>query len=59
MAVVAVVATLDMIRRLAASDDTIVAGAALPDDLRMVDGVHRCENVCRMAVLANVRRLDV
>ena len=59
VAVITVVATLDVILRLAGGDNAIVTGAALTDDLGMVNRIYRCENVRRVAVLANVRRLDV
>jgi len=38
---------------------TVVAGRTGPQNLSMVDGQNRCPHRCRVAVLANIRRLYV
>lgn len=55
MAIVAAVAALYMVLVLAGRDNTIVAGAAGPYDLRVIHGKHRREYIGRMAILADIR----
>ena len=59
VAVVAAIATLNVLRMLAGRDRAVVAGEADTDDLRMVDGHHRGPCGDGVAVLADVRRLDM
>jgi len=57
--VIAGIAAGDMRRMLAGRRKAVMAGIAGSDDLVMVDRHHRCKHVCRVAVLADVRRLHM
>ena len=59
MAVVTVVTARNVRRRLAGRRYAVVAGAARPQDLRVIDREYRCPDVGRMAILADVRRLNM
>jgi len=59
MAVVAGVAALDMGRMLPGSHGAVVARAASPDNLCVVDGVRRRPDHVVVAILAEVARVDV
>lgn len=59
MAIVAVIAAVNMVRRFADGDDAVVAGSAGTEDLRMIDGNCGNENVRVVAVFANVCRLNM
>ena len=56
MAVVAIVAALDMVGILAGGRNSIVAGTTCSSDLQMVDGDGRGPLCAVVAVLANVSR---
>ena len=57
--IVAGVATGNVRQVFANGDDAIMAGAASPNDLRVINGHYRREYVGRMAVLTNIRGLNV
>ena len=57
--IVAGVATGNMRQVFANSDDAIMARAASPDHLCVIDDHYRRENIRRVAVLTNIRRLNV
>lgn len=59
VAVIAVIAAGYMRRVFAGRNYAVVTGAAGANDLGMVDGVNRYPDVRRMAVLANIGRLDM
>ena len=59
MAVIAVIAAGDMRRVFAGHYCTVMAGAAGANDLSVVDRVNRYPGVRRMAVLANIGRLNM
>ena len=53
------VTTGNMRQVFAYRDDAIMAGAASPDNLRVVNRHYGCENIGRVAVLAHIGRLNV
>ena len=59
MAVVTGVAALEMRRVLPGGDGPVVTGAADADDLRVVDRIRRRPGDVVVAVLADVRRVQV
>lgn len=59
VAVVTVVAALDVRRRLAACRHAVVTGAAGADDLGVIDGENGREYVGRVAVFADIAGLNV
>ncbi len=59
VAVVAGVTAWNVCRLLADGSDAIMARAASPDDLCVIHRHHGCEHIRRMAVLADIRGLDV
>jgi len=59
MTIIAVVTAADVIQVFAGCGLPIMAGHARAQDLRMVDEVGRCENNVVMAVLADIRCLDM
>ncbi len=59
MTVVAGVATRNVRRVLAGGNDAVMAGAAIADYLGVIDGKHRGENSCVVAVLTDIRCLNV
>jgi hypothetical protein len=59
VAVVAVVAGRNVRWMFASRCRAVVARTASPNDLGVIDGVGRCKDVRVMAILANVRRLDM
>ena len=59
MAVVAGIGAGNMGRVLANSDSAVMAGATCSNDLGVIDGHHRRENIGGVAVFTDVSRLDV
>ena len=59
MTVIAGVATGDMCRGLADGSDTVMAGDTGSNYLRVIDGQRRCKHIGRVAVLADIRCLNV
>ena len=59
VAVVAIVAALDVRGMLANRGDAVMAGATEADDLQVIDGKCRQPGIRRVAVLADVARVDV
>ena len=59
MTVITVVAAGYMRRVLPGGRETVVAGAAGADDLRVVDGKYGCPDIGRVAVLTDICRLNV
>ena len=59
MTVIAGDAACDMRRVLAGSDDTVMAGAAGPDHLAVIDSHHGHENVGAVAIFTDIGRLNV
>ena len=59
MTVIAVIAARDMRRVLAAGSDAVVAGAAGPDYLGVIDNRHRLPHICAVAVFTNIGRQRV
>ena len=59
MAVIAIVAGRNMCQMFAGCGRTVMAGSAGAENLRVIDSVGRCEDVGIVAVLADIRRLNV
>ena len=59
MTIIAGVAAGDMCWVLAGRRDTVVAGTASADHLSVIDRHHRRKNIGCVAVLTDVRRLNV
>ena len=59
VAVVAIIATCNMIGVLARCDIAVVTGTAAPQHVQMVDREHRAPGTRAVAVLAGSRGLDV
>lgn len=59
VAVVTSVAAGNVCQVFACRDDTVMAGSTSADDLGVIDSHHGGENIGGVAVLANIRRLDV
>ena len=48
-----------MCRVLTYGSNAIVAGDTGSNDLRVIDEQHRCKHICRVAVLTDIRCLNV
>ena len=59
MAIVAAITAVDMVQVLAYCDDTVVAGSAGTNYLRVIDRVNRIPDIRRMAIFADVAGLNV
>ncbi len=59
MAIVAIVATRNMRRMFTSGDGAIVARAAGPQYLGVIHRRDRSPDICIVAVLADIRRLDM
>jgi len=59
VAVLAGVTTSNMRRVLAGGSETVMAGVAGSNNLRVINGYHRREHIRRMAVFTEIRRLNV
>lgn len=59
MAVVAAVAAVNMVGIFAHCCQAVVTGAAQPEDLQVIDGKCRYPDIRAVAVLADIRALDV
>ena len=59
MAIVAIAATCDMRRMLAGSDDAVMTGRTTAEYLCVIDRYHGCPDCGAVAILANVRGLNV
>jgi len=59
VAVVAVIAAINVCRVLASCRDAVMAGAANAHNLRVVDSEYGREHICVVTVLAHVGRLNV
>lgn len=59
MAIIAVVPARDVSRVFARCRNTVMAGIAGTQYLRVIDCHDRCPQICSVAVLADVRRLHV
>ena len=59
MAVITVIAARDMSRVFSDGQHTVMTGSAGAEDLCVIDRCDGSEDVRRVAVLTNIRRLDV
>lgn len=59
MTIVAGIAAGDVGQVLAGCNDTVMTGAANTNDLCVVNGISRCENIGVVAVLTHIAGLNV